>query len=96
VVLRLVDAGREVRVLSRHPRPARHYESVAVDLVDGTGLDVALSGVDTVVHCASRRNDAVAAKNLIAAAERAGVPHPHRPDVVHTAALAGDPGARRR
>jgi uncharacterized protein YbjT (DUF2867 family) len=75
VVRRLVDAGREVRVLSRHPRPAPRYESVAVDLVDGTGLNAALSGVDTVVHCASRRHDVVAARNLIVAAERAGVGH---------------------
>ncbi len=39
--------GREVRVLSRRSSP------YAVDLRNGKGLDAALAGVDTVVHCAS-------------------------------------------
>ncbi|MEV3992450.1 NAD(P)H-binding protein [Streptomyces sp. NPDC049837] len=64
--------GHEVRVLSRHARP------YAVDLREGgTGLDAALTGVDTVVHCASspRGGDERAARNLIGAARRAGVGH---------------------
>lgn len=40
--------GHEVRVLSRHAWP------YAVDLREGgPGLDTALAGVETVVHCAS-------------------------------------------
>ncbi|MEU1517835.1 SDR family oxidoreductase [Streptomyces sp. NPDC005811] len=69
---RLRADGHEVRVLSRHSRP------YAVDLREGgPGLDAALTGVDTVVHCAStpRGGDEKAAAQLIAAARRAGVRH---------------------
>ncbi|WP_406858893.1 NAD(P)H-binding protein [Streptomyces sp. HUAS MG47] len=73
VVERLRDAGEhEVRVLSRTARP------YAVDLCKGgAGLDAAVAGVDTIVHCASAPNggDEQAARNLIAAARRAGVRH---------------------
>ncbi|OII60085.1 nucleoside-diphosphate sugar epimerase [Streptomyces sp. CC53] len=63
--------GHEVRVLSRHASP------YAVDLRDGKGLDAALAGVDTVVHCASspRGGDDTAARHLIDGAQRAGVGH---------------------
>ncbi|BBC38048.1 Nucleoside-diphosphate sugar epimerase [Streptomyces graminofaciens] len=69
---RLRADGHEVRVLSRHAQP------YAVDLIaGGGGLDAALAGVDTVVHCAStpRGGDEKAAANLIGAARRAGVGH---------------------
>ncbi|MFE0105980.1 SDR family oxidoreductase [Streptomyces sp. NPDC059009] len=71
VTERLRLQGHEVRVLSRHAQP------YAVDLREGTGLDAAVAGVDTVVHCASspRGGDEQAARNLIAAAREAGVPH---------------------
>ncbi|WP_236239611.1 SDR family oxidoreductase [Streptomyces sp. CC228A] len=63
--------GREVRVLSRRSSP------YAVDLRNGKGLDAALAGVDTVVHCASspRGGDDTAARHLIDGARRAGVGH---------------------
>lgn len=69
---RLRTDGHEVRVLSRHSRP------YAVDLRrGGSTLDEAVTGVDTVVHCATtpRGGDEQAAKNLLAAARRAGVGH---------------------
>ncbi|MEU6552726.1 NAD(P)H-binding protein [Streptomyces sp. NPDC046915] len=69
---RLRADGHEVRVLSRRAQP------YAVDLrAGGPGLDAAVAGVDTVVHCAStpRGGDERAAENLIAAARRAGVGH---------------------
>lgn len=69
---RLRADGHEVRVLSRHAQP------YAVDLVaGGSGLDAAVAGVDTIVHCASspRGGDEQAAANLIAAARRASVDH---------------------
>ncbi|MGW5212638.1 SDR family oxidoreductase [Streptomyces sp. NPDC004051] len=69
---RLRTDGHEVRVLSRHSRP------YAVDLRrGGSTLDEAVTGADTVVHCAStpRGGDEEAAKNLLAAARRAGVGH---------------------
>ncbi|MGW4551040.1 SDR family oxidoreductase [Streptomyces violaceorubidus] len=72
VTARLRADGHEVRVLSRHGEP------YAVDLREGgSGLDTALAGVDTVVHCATtpRGGDERSAANLIAAARRAGVRH---------------------
>ncbi|OLZ66191.1 nucleoside-diphosphate sugar epimerase [Streptomyces sp. IMTB 2501] len=72
VTERLRADGHEVRVLSRNTQP------YAVDLrVGGSGLDAALAGVQTVVHCASspRGGDEEAAERLIAAAGRAGVGH---------------------
>ncbi|MFB7026419.1 MULTISPECIES: SDR family oxidoreductase [unclassified Streptomyces] len=71
VAERLREDGAEVRVLSRHARP------YAVDLREGTGLDAAVEGVDTVVHCAStpRGGDDRAARHLIEASRRAGVRH---------------------
>ncbi|MFI5799920.1 SDR family oxidoreductase [Streptomyces sp. NPDC051677] len=72
VTARLRADGHEVRVLSRHSEP------YAVDLrKGGAGLDAAVAGVDTIVHCAStpRGGDEQAAAHLIAAARKAGVGH---------------------
>jgi uncharacterized protein YbjT (DUF2867 family) len=71
VAERLRARGHEVRVLSRHSEP------YAVDLrAGGAGLDAAVAGVDTIVHCASaQKGDEQAAQNLIRAAHGAGVPH---------------------
>ncbi|MFF5454247.1 SDR family oxidoreductase [Streptomyces sp. NPDC012950] len=71
VAERLREGGAEVRVLSRHAQP------YAVDLREGTGLDAAVAGVDTVVHCATtlRGGDDLAARRLIEASRRAGVRH---------------------
>ncbi|MFI2643762.1 SDR family oxidoreductase [Streptomyces sp. NPDC018610] len=72
VAERLRADGHEARVLSRHSRPH------AVDLREGgPALEEAVTGVDTVVHCASstRGGDEEAAAHLIAAARRARVPH---------------------
>ncbi|MFF1380833.1 SDR family oxidoreductase [Streptomyces sp. NPDC058308] len=71
VTERLRTDGHEVRVLSRRTQP------YTVDLRDGAGLDAAVAGVDVIVHCATtpRGGDERAARNLIAAARKAGVPH---------------------
>ena len=72
VTERLRADGHEVRVLSRRTQP------YAVDLREGgAGLDAAVAGVDTIVHCAStpRGGDERAATNLVAAARKAGVRH---------------------
>ncbi|MFJ8953848.1 SDR family oxidoreductase [Streptomyces sp. NPDC102381] len=72
VTERLRAAGHEVRVLSRHSEP------YAVDLREGgPALDRAVTGVDTVVHCATTQTggDEKAAAKLIEAARRAEVPH---------------------
>ncbi|MEU6993493.1 NAD(P)H-binding protein [Streptomyces sp. NPDC046465] len=71
VTERLRTDGHEVRVLSRRTQP------YAVDLRDGTGLDAAVAGADVIVHCATtpRGGDEQAARNLVAAARKADVPH---------------------
>ncbi|MEU2232978.1 SDR family oxidoreductase [Streptomyces vietnamensis] len=68
---RLRADGHEVRVLSRHSPP------FAVDLRKGGPLlDRAVAGADAVVHCSNiRRGDKEAARLLIEAVRRAGVPH---------------------
>lgn len=79
VVERLVAAAHEVRVLSRRPGPATEvapYTWMTGDLRTGEGIDPAVAGADSIVHCASGpRGDVEAARNLIAAAQRAGNPH---------------------
>lgn len=71
VTERLRTQGADVRALSRRS------PSYPVDLRDGRGLDAAVDGVDTIVHCASapRGGDDRAAGFLIEAAKRARVPH---------------------
>jgi uncharacterized protein YbjT (DUF2867 family) len=77
VVTRLQAAGTPVRVLSRQDRkPAEGVEYVVGQLDTGAGVDGALSGVDTVVHCAgSMKGDEDRAATLVRAAARAGVGH---------------------
>ncbi|WP_319462699.1 SDR family oxidoreductase [Micromonospora sp. RTP1Z1] len=77
VVARLHDAGRDVRVLTRHARPGESgIEFISGDLLSGRGVDAAVAGVETIVHCASSfKGDPEAARNLVRAALRAGRPH---------------------
>ena len=77
VVERLGSAGVEARVMSRGGRPG----TVRGDLSTGEGLDAAVRGVGTVVHCASnplskpRRVDVDGTGRLLEAAARSGVSH---------------------
>lgn len=77
VVERLRPAGIEPRVLSHSNRPG----TIQGDLLTGEGLEEAVSGVDTIVHCASspfrkaRRTDVDGTGRLLDAASRAGVSH---------------------
>jgi uncharacterized protein YbjT (DUF2867 family) len=73
----LLDAGCKVRVLSR-----RGHESgdgvayVTGDLATGDGIEAAVDGVETIVHCAgSTKGDEDKTRNLVRAASRAGSPH---------------------
>lgn len=78
VVPLLRDAGYRVRVLSRHPKePADGVEYIAGDLsTGGDGVQRAVTGVDTIVHCAgSARGDGDKARTLVRAAGQAGRPH---------------------
>jgi uncharacterized protein YbjT (DUF2867 family) len=77
VVPRLIDSGQPLRLLSRkqHP-PVDAIEYAVGDTVRGTGLEEAVSGIETVVHLAGgAKGDDVAARNLVAAAREAGVRH---------------------
>ncbi|WP_129842828.1 SDR family oxidoreductase [Streptomyces sp. RFCAC02] len=80
VVRLLAECGRELRVLSRRDRPGGAGCAVdwhVGDLGTGDGLDAALAGAGTVVHCATTagRADVAATRRLTAAAHRAGVRH---------------------
>ncbi|MFF4406037.1 SDR family oxidoreductase [Streptomyces sp. NPDC001262] len=78
VVPLLRDAGRTVRVLSRRGGASEDagVEHVAADLLKGEGLDAALDGVTTVLHLAGGpKGDDEATRNLVRAAQRAGVEH---------------------
>jgi uncharacterized protein YbjT (DUF2867 family) len=77
VVERLRFAGIEPRVLSHSNRPG----TIQGDLLTGEGLEEAVSGVGTIVHCASspfrkaRQTDVEGTRRLLEAAARAGVSH---------------------
>jgi uncharacterized protein YbjT (DUF2867 family) len=77
VVRRLRDAGVDIRVLSRKPHADEEgVRFLAGDLMSGLGLDAAVEGIGTIVHCAGGpRGDDVATRNLVTAAARAGRPH---------------------
>lgn len=75
VVGEATEAGHNVRALSRKSRVG--YTGVRWaqgDLLNGDGIDSALDGIDTVIHCATqgtRGKDVVSAANLISSARRA-------------------------
>ncbi|PSL08520.1 uncharacterized protein YbjT (DUF2867 family) [Haloactinopolyspora alba] len=75
----LLDAGRQVRVLSRSSRPSGDgIEYVSGDLLEGDAAPRAVDGVETVLHLAGGANaksDPKATRNLVRAATRAGVNH---------------------
>jgi uncharacterized protein YbjT (DUF2867 family) len=73
----LLDAGVKVRVLSRQSKSAGgDIEFVAGDLATGKGVEAAVDGVGTILHCAgSAKGDEEKARNLVQAAAKAGNPH---------------------
>ena len=77
VVRRLSEAGWDVRVFAR--RTGKHENGVRFmtgDLLSGAGIDAAVDGVATIIHCAgSNKGDEAATQNLVQAAARAGRPH---------------------
>jgi len=77
VVSPLQEAGRGVRVLSRHGRSSQDgLAFVTGDLASGEGLPAAVQGAGTIVHCASnRKGDAEATRNLVRAAAQTESPH---------------------
>jgi uncharacterized protein YbjT (DUF2867 family) len=77
VVRRLREAGRDVRVLTRRELDdGDGVRYVTGDLMTGAGVDAAVRGVSTIVHCAgASRGDEIATKTLVDAARPAGRPH---------------------
>ena len=77
IVRRLRDAGYDVRVLSRrHHEAADGIDFVTGDLATGEGIEPAVDGAGTIVHCAgSPKGDEDKARHLIGAALRAGAAH---------------------
>src|SRR5215470_7181798 len=77
LVPRLRESGRDVRVLSRHPREAGDgVEYVTGDLLKDEGIRAAVDGAGIVVHCAgSNKGDDDATRNLVRVASRAGAAH---------------------
>jgi uncharacterized protein YbjT (DUF2867 family) len=77
VVAGLREAGRDVRVLSRHPHEhTEGIEHVTGDLATGEGVAAAVAGTEVIVHCAgSAKGDGDKARHLASAASRAGVRH---------------------
>ena len=77
MVPRLLAAGVGVRVLSRTAREAADgVQYVVGDLATGVGVEDAVKGVDTVLHCAgSTKGDDEKARHLMKAASAAGVGH---------------------
>jgi uncharacterized protein YbjT (DUF2867 family) len=79
VVPRLREAGREVRVLSRRAHDSTPgIEYVVGDLAKDAGVEAAVEGAHIVVHCAGSGKigeDSAQIRNLVRAAEQAGVHH---------------------
>ena len=77
VLPRLRDAGGVVRVLSRHRHePEDGVEFLTGDLATGEGIEAAVAGVRTIVHCAgSAKGDDGKTRNLVRPASSAGVQH---------------------
>ncbi len=73
----LRNAGGKVRVLSRRSHDSGDgVEFVTGDLSTGEGLEAAVDGSETIVHCAgSAKGDDEKARNLVRAASRVGVQH---------------------
>ncbi|MET9258365.1 NmrA family NAD(P)-binding protein [Amycolatopsis sp. NPDC004079] len=77
VVERLRAAEAPVRALSRRRRSSEGVEWTAGDLRDGRGIDVAVAGVGTVIHCATDyRREVETVRALVEAARWSGqAPH---------------------
>ena len=74
VVPQLRDAGCKVRVLSRRTRDEEDgIEYLTGDLATDKGIEAAVDGAETIVHCAgTAKGDAEKARNLVRATGRAG------------------------
>ncbi|PKH37976.1 Uncharacterized conserved protein YbjT, contains NAD(P)-binding and DUF2867 domains [Nocardioides alpinus] len=91
----LIDAGHEVRAMTRHPETYDGPgEAVGADVMDADSLRPALEGVDAAIYLVHslddpdfERKDADAARNFSAAAAAAGVSQ-----IVYMGGLGDDDG----
>ncbi|TDD96073.1 SDR family oxidoreductase [Actinomadura rubrisoli] len=80
LVRRLAGDGADVHALSRGARaPEKGVTWHQGDLRTGGGVDAAVAGAETIVHCASDprhpKSDLPATRGLVEAARRQGAPH---------------------
>jgi uncharacterized protein YbjT (DUF2867 family) len=77
LVPRLQQAGCDIRVLTRGSRADEDgVRFLTGDLAAGEGIEQAVDGVATIVHCAgSNKGDEDKTRNLVRAASRTGAPH---------------------
>ena len=77
VVRQLREGGREVRVLTRKTDQSQAgVQFLTGDLVSGNGVDAAVEGVASIIHCAGGpKFEEAATRNLIRAAASSGSPH---------------------
>ena len=77
VVRGLRDAGCDVGVLSRRSHEAEDgIRFMTGDLATGEGIEAAVEGIETIVHCAgSAKGDEDMARNLVRAASGVGAQH---------------------
>jgi uncharacterized protein YbjT (DUF2867 family) len=77
VVSRLRTAGRDIRVLTRHLRADEEgVRFLTGDLTTGEGIEPAVDGVASIVHCAgSSKGDEDKTRNLVQVASRKGAPY---------------------
>lgn len=73
----LVDAGFKIRLLSRTAHESTDgIEYLTGDLLQGTGVEAAVDGVEVILHLAGGpKDDDVATQHLVDAAAKAGVRH---------------------
>ncbi|WP_121743169.1 SDR family oxidoreductase [Natronorubrum halophilum] len=87
---RLIAAGHTVRAASRSPpeETEEDLEWVALDLIEGTGIEPSLENIDVIIHAATAPQGDTAAvdvqgtKRLLEAAEAAGVENFLYPSIV--------------
>jgi uncharacterized protein YbjT (DUF2867 family) len=88
VVRRLLDAGSNVRVLTRRSRAAKDgIQFMTGDLATGESIEAAVDGAMAIVHCAgSSKGDADLTRNLVRAASSQTRP----PHLVYISVVGAD------
>src|SRR5680860_1212257 len=88
IVQQLREAGHPVRVLSRTKRQASDgVEYLTGDLATGHGVEAAVTGVETIIHCAGGpKGDDVKAGQLVAGITKADT----KPHVIYISVVGAD------